>query len=145
MWPLSTTWATRFSAPAGMRPVASSDLKTSAIAAAEFTSAETCVTWTPSICSVPSDFTFCSQELGFTFSSGAFLVGGVPCLRGLDDLGPGRLRDRVADVPAREPGAVAGGHEAALAVEARERRRVTCTLGLRHLLRAGGLERAARA
>ena len=58
-----------------MRVAVSSAFMTSAIAAAEFTSAETCVTWTPSICSVPSDLTFWSQELGFTFSFGAFFVG----------------------------------------------------------------------
>ena len=81
MWPSSICFASCASAFLGTAPVPSIAFTTSAIARAEFTSAETCVTWTPSICSVPSDLTFWSHELGFTSSSGALSVGGVPFSR----------------------------------------------------------------
>ena len=81
MWPSSICFASCASAFFGTAPVPSIAFTTSEIARAEFTSAETCVTWTPSICSVPSDLTFWSHELGFTSSSGALSVGGVPFSR----------------------------------------------------------------
>ena len=94
-------------------------LTTSVIAFAEFTSADTCVTSTPSIFSVPSDLTLRSQPLGSTSTFGVSAAGAAPLSRAATIFVPRLLRDGVARVTAREPGTLAGGHEAGATVEAR--------------------------
>ena len=142
IWPSLTAPSRRAAAPAGTWPVRSMALTTSVIALAELTSADTCVTSTPSIFSVPSDLTLRTPPAArVDVDLRPVCRRGCAALAGGNDPRPRLLRDGVGRVTAREPGTLAGCHEAGATVEAGHVD-VHLNVDLGHLLGAAELEGA---